>query len=104
MFDGIDVTSFRHKYIQGSGWRAIHITSFLCFVKKKKKNDRDFKINASMKRIETQVPLKYLKRYALLPLITDIHLESFMSCSMIQCHNDLHPGGDLLVQVQKQAH
>ena len=55
-----------------------------------------------MKRIETQVPLKYLKRYALLPLITDIHLESFMSCSMIQCHNDLHPGGDLLVQVRNR--
>ena len=58
MFDGIDVTSFRHKYIQGSGWRAIHITSFLCFVKKKKKNDRDFQYKCFNEKDRNASPFK----------------------------------------------
>ena len=33
-----------------------HISPVFCFVKKEKKIDRDFKMNASMKRIKTQVP------------------------------------------------
>lgn len=79
MFDGIDVNSFKPKYTMASSRRAILrispvflvlFTVFLALI-------------ASMKRIKTQVPSKFLNRYVLLPLITDIHLESFMACTNV---------------------
>ena len=61
MFDGINAHSFRPKYIQGFQVEThiTNLTSFPCIVKKKK-NGRDFKIIASMKRIKTQIS-KFLK-------------------------------------------
>ena len=49
-----------------SQFNAEHL--LLCF-------NWDFEMIASMKRITTQVFAKFLKRYVLLPLLTDIHLE-----------------------------